>query len=68
MFSMGHERYYRRAKFIPSATLIEFQQRAYFVEKLALISAVFADSVSLLIWEIDCDDGTTSGSAGGSVL
>ncbi len=41
---------------------------AYSVEKLALISAVFADSVFSLIWEIDCHDGTTSGSSSGAVL
>ena len=42
--------------------------RVYSVEKVALKRSVWVDSISLLIWEIDDDDGPTPGSTGSTVL
>lgn len=41
---------------------------AYSVEKVVTLWAFWADSVSLLIWEIEANDGSKEGSSGGSVL
>lgn len=41
---------------------------AHSVEKVALVSACLTDSISLLIWEIDRDDGTKERSSSCTVL
>lgn len=41
---------------------------AYSVEKVAIMLAFWADSVSPLIWEIVQDDGSKEGSSSDSVL
>ncbi len=38
------------------------------VEKLGLFGELIADSISVFVLEVDCDDGIEAGSTGGFML